>query len=260
MTLQKKKYTKYRNSKLQEVLQELAINAKFGDNIVEKILAEYELFGKTVGFKGRTRKIILATVTYGVLRKEQMAITLSDIAHLFNAPKRLIARAFKLFYTKTGDIPAQRVEGFIQRGVKELNLNKEFKKHVIQLYQNNKDVLRRFSPVVTAAACLYFQSKRYGLGILQREVATVFKISIKSIGDIIKILKKKDRLPIGLAEGVVEEFFIKKGIRALHLGTVIETYSIQFYRVNKDILRRCSPSVTAAICLHVQSNNKCLVY
>jgi len=180
--------------RISAILKKVSIGKRYGEDALQRIVEEYDLFSTEVGLRGRASLTVLAVATYGVLRKRNDPITLDDIADLFNVSRKSVIRNFRDFYSVVNGIPLQDAKLYIKRGVDELGLSEKVEKNALDFFEKNRDILRNSKPSASAAVCIYVQAKISGEKRLQREVADSLKVTDATIRNIMRVLENNKRL------------------------------------------------------------------
>jgi transcription initiation factor TFIIIB Brf1 subunit/transcription initiation factor TFIIB len=183
-------YTQY--AIFEKSLKNSSFLKNFGESIFDAVLNECKnIIVKDLMPKRwmlRKQKEMLAAITYKVLRQMGKPVILEEIANLFNVSKWELAKCFRSFY-RGERIPLPSVRSYIKRYIADLHLPEELEEKAMQIYEENENVLRRFPPSSSAAACLYLVGKEYG--VKEEEVAREAKRAVFCIRRIMKTLKSE---------------------------------------------------------------------
>lgn len=183
-----------KHKKLINVLNNVSISIKYGKEIIDEILREYEIISERINLRGINTYTLTAVLTYVVLRKKGIPITLKDMEEIFGIEKKYVGRIYRRIYYKFKDIPPQSVENFIERGIKELNLSERVKERALEIYKSNMNILKTFRPNSIAAYCIYEAARMKGEPRSQKEVAKVLNVSVLTINKIKRFLKNRKKL------------------------------------------------------------------
>jgi transcription initiation factor TFIIIB Brf1 subunit/transcription initiation factor TFIIB len=137
--------------------------------------------------RGVNKRAMLAAMTYKILREKEKPITLNEVSSLFDVDRWDVGKYFRIFY-EGEKVPQPNPRFCIERYANNLNLPEKIKESAMQLYEENKDILRRVRVASAAATCLYLAGKSYGL--TKREVAKQAKTTPATIRNVMKMLKE----------------------------------------------------------------------
>ncbi|MGC8812143.1 MAG: hypothetical protein ACP5O8_00970 [Candidatus Aenigmatarchaeota archaeon] len=182
-------YRYLRYTALKKVLKE-SVGEKFGEDVLNAVLNECKalIVGKELSLpKGANKRAVVAAMVYKVLREKREAVALNEIAELFDTDRWEVAEYFRSFYGME-KIPRPDVKSYIRKYVSNLGLSKEIEESAVQIYEEKKGILRRFSPNSVAATCLYLAAREYG--VKESEVAREARRKAQTIRNIMRELKK----------------------------------------------------------------------
>jgi transcription initiation factor TFIIIB Brf1 subunit/transcription initiation factor TFIIB len=177
---------------IRKILPTETLSQKYGEEVIDKIFQEYSnlKMSRKVG-KGMA---FIASVTYSALRKCGKPVVLEDIIELFGVDEKEVVNNLWRIYGDVNNTLFENPKDYIERKIDDLNFPEDKKEAVLNFYENNEDILKKFAPRSSAAACLYVVSEKYGLGITREKIAWHLKTNVRNIRKIVKVLKENNRL------------------------------------------------------------------
>lgn len=147
---------------------------------------------------------------YVACRKRGIPITLNDIAHVTDTPKKAIARQIRRLLFNTGiNLPLPNYEALIRRYAQELGISKITTELAIKLLElaQEKQIIIGKDPAVIATSLIYTASLINNEGVTQKALskqAIITEVSLRNYNK--KFLSKVDRNSIiQLQENILQK-------------------------------------------------------
>ncbi|MEM5829848.1 MAG: hypothetical protein QW040_04035 [Candidatus Aenigmatarchaeota archaeon] len=182
--------------KLKYILKKTTITQNYGKDVWRKIIDKYNSLESRLKDKFRHTTVKLIPSTYMVLREMGVDVSLYDVAISFKNDIVVANKLCRKIYPIMPEIFLQDTETWVKRCVNWLKLPKGVEKSALKFLEENGEVLKKFSPLIAAATCVYLQAEKYGKKMDLKEMAKTLKINKKkSFERVISFVRNNCRMP-----------------------------------------------------------------